>query len=83
MITDEIDKFRNDFLKMVIDQEKEKEMAQKLTQSKCFHQYTIIGVTYQSGKDAYQERTCSKCEHSDIRSIKVWEGAKYGKCAIM
>ncbi len=83
MITNEIDKFRNDFFEMVLQQEKDKEMKEKLTQTKCFHRYDIIGMTYGNGREMYQERTCSKCQHSDIRSIKVWEGTKYGKCIMM
>lgn len=80
---DKIDKIRNDFFEMVIQQEEEKRMAEKLAQTKCFHVYSMIGVTYHNGKDKYQERTCSKCFHSDIRSMKVWEGTKLGKCTIM
>lgn len=79
---DQIDKFRNDFFEMVLKQEKEKEMAQKLAQTNCFHDFSIIGISYRSGQETYQERICSKCDRSDIRSIKVWEGAKYGKCVI-
>jgi len=80
---DQIDKIRNDFLDMVLREEEEKRMKEKLTQTNCYHHYTIIGITYKNGKDNYQERTCSKCSHSDIRSIKVWEGTKLGKCSIM
>ena len=80
---DKIDQIRNDFFEMVIKQEEEKRMAEKLAQTKCFHIYSIIGVTYHNGKEKYQERTCSKCSHSDIRSIKVWEGTKLGQCSIM
>ena len=80
---DQIDKIRNDFFDMVLQQEEEKRMKEKLVQTNCFHQYSIIGVTYHNGKERYQERSCSKCFHSDIRSIKVWEGTKLGKCSIM
>ena len=83
MIVNEIDKFRNDFFEKVVKEEKEKKQAIQLAQSQCFHQYDIVSATYQNGKNTYQERTCSKCNHADVRSIKVWEGTKLGKCAIM
>jgi len=83
MITNEIDKFRNDFFEKVLAQEKEKEMAQKLAKTNCPHLYNMIGQTFYNGKDTYQERTCSKCYHSDIRAIRVWEGTKLGKCIVM
>lgn len=79
---DPIDKIRNDFFEMVIQEEREKEIAQKLMQTNCFHHYSIEGATYHNGKTSYQERTCSKCFHSDIRAVKVWEGTKLGKCII-
>ena len=82
MITNQIDKFRNDFFEMVVKQEKEKEAAQKLLQSQCFHLYDIIVNTYSQGTKVYQERMCSKCQHSDVRSITVWEGTKRGQCII-
>jgi len=83
MIVNEVDKFRADFFEKVIKEEKENKQALQLAQSRCFHQYDTILAHYQSGKDMYQERMCSKCNHADIRSVKVWEGTKLGKCAIM
>ena len=71
MNINEIDKFRNDFLDTIIKDAKEKENAKKLAQKNCFHKYTITGPKTPSG---YQERTCSKCEHSAIKSVKVWQG---------
>jgi len=80
---DRIEQIRNDFMDLILREEKEKEQALKLQQANCFHQYSIIGSTYTHGRDTYQERTCSKCQHTHIRSIKVWEGAKYGSCLVM
>ena len=71
MNINEIDKFRADFFDKVIKDAKEKENAKKLAQKNCFHKYTITGPISQSG---YQERTCSKCEHSAIKSVRVWQG---------
>jgi hypothetical protein len=74
-----VDKFRNDFFEKIIKEEKEKEQAKILLQRKCFHKYNIMGIINQNG---YQERTCSKCQHSVIKSIRVWEGSKNGECVI-
>jgi hypothetical protein len=81
MNINEIDKFRNDFFDKVIKDAKEKEQIKKLAQKNCFHKYTIIGTITPSG---YQERTCSKCEHSAIKSVRVWEGSSRsgGECTI-
>jgi hypothetical protein len=46
---------------------------QKLIQSKCFHLYNIIDETF---SNTHQQRTCSKCGHSLIKRINVWEGSK-------
>jgi hypothetical protein len=71
MNINEIDKFRADFFDKVIKDAKEKENAKKLAQKNCFHTYTVMGhITNTS----YQERTCSKCEHSAIKSVRVWQG---------
>jgi hypothetical protein len=79
MNVNEIDKFRNDFFDKVIKDAKEKEQAKKLAQKNCFHKYTLLGVITTAG---YQERTCSKCGHSAIKSVRVWEGSKNGECII-
>jgi hypothetical protein len=68
-----IDEFRSAFFQKVIDQEKEREQEEKLIQSKCFHLYNIIDETF---SNTHQQRTCSKCGHSLIKRIKVWEGSK-------
>jgi hypothetical protein len=75
-----VDKFRNDFFEKIIKEEKEKEKALILAQKNCFHSYNLMGNITRNG---YQERTCSKCEHSTIKSIRVWEGSKNGQCIIV
>ena len=80
MNVNEIDKFRSDFFDKVIKDANEKERAEKLAQKNCFHKYTLLGVITQSD---YQERTCSKCGHSAIKSVRVWEGSKNGECIIV
>ena len=77
MITNEIDKFRKEFFDKIIKEEKEKAAAIMLAQKNCFHNYTIMGLINQNG---YQYRTCSKCNHSALKSIRVWEGTK--ECVI-
>jgi hypothetical protein len=72
-----VDEFRNAFFQKVIDQEKEREREEKLLQSKCFHLYNIIDETF---SNTHQQRTCSKCGHSLIKRIEVWEGSK--RCII-
>ena len=79
MNINEIDKFRNDFFDKVIKDAKEKEKAEKLAQKNCFHKYSVMGPITQAG---YQERTCPKCGHSTIKSVRVWEGSKNGECII-
>ena len=87
MRVNEIDKFRQDFFDKVIADEKEKERILKEKQRKCFHTYNIMGLT---GPNGYQERTCSKCGHSDIKSLRVWNsmhinggGGSGGNCVVM
>ena len=72
-----IDEFRSAFFQKVIDQEKEQDRAEKEMQSKCFHLYNIIDDTF---SNTHQQRTCSKCGHSLIKRIQVWEGSK--RCII-
>jgi hypothetical protein len=69
MRTNEIDKFRQDFFNKVIADEKEKERIIKEKQRKCFHNYNIMEPV---GANGYQKRTCSKCDHYDVKSIRVW-----------
>jgi hypothetical protein len=71
MNINEIDKFRNNFF--------DKERVEKLAQKNCFHKYSVMGPITQAG---YQERTCPKCGHSTIKSVRVWEGSKNGECII-
>lgn len=83
MYTNEIDKFRQDFFNKVIADEKEKERVLKEKQRKCFHTYNIMGLI---GPNGYQERTCSKCEHSDVKSIRIWNNTRLSgssDCIIM
>ena len=79
MNINEIDKFRNDFFDKVIKDAKEKENAKKLAQKNCFHKYTITNPVAAVTPSGYQERTCSKCEHSAIKSIRVWQGSSNGR----
>lgn len=79
MNINEVDKFRNDFFEKLIKEEQEKERAKKIAQKHCFHNYNIMGMVNQNG---YQERTCCKCGHNTIKSIRVWEGTKRGDCVI-
>ena len=80
MIVNEVDKFRSDFFNKLIKEEKEKERAKILEQKRCHHKYDIQGNITENG---YQERTCSKCGHSALKSVRVWEGSKNGNCIIM
>jgi len=73
MISNDIDKFRNTFFDKLLQEEKEKEKQIQDEQEKCFHLYNIVDSTLPNG---YQKRTCSKCNHSDIKSRKVWQGTK-------
>ena len=79
MIRNEIDEFRKNFFEKLIKEEKDKERAIKMAQANCFHNYNIMGLVNQNG---YQERTCSKCGHSALKNIKVWEATKNGTCSI-
>jgi hypothetical protein len=79
MNINEIDKFRNDFFDKLIKEEKEKEKAKIMAQKHCFHNYNLMGIINENG---YQERTCSKCGHSALKSVQVWEGTKNGSCII-
>jgi hypothetical protein len=79
MNVNEVDKFRNNFFEKLIKEETEKERALKLAQSQCFHNYNIMGIV---GDNGYQQRTCCKCGHSALKSVRVWEGTKNGNCSI-
>jgi hypothetical protein len=79
MIRNEIDDFRNNFFDKLIKEEKEKEKALKHKQANCFHKYDVEGLINENG---YQQCTCSKCGHSAIKNIKVWNATKNGKCSI-
>lgn len=79
MNINEVDKFRNDFFDKLIKDEKEKERAKLMAQKQCFHNYNLLGLLSSNG---YQERTCSKCNHSCVKSLRVWEGSKNGECII-
>ena len=81
-----VDAFRNKFFDTLINEQKEKEKQIKIAQKGCFHNY----VTDQRAdrradhraESMYQERICSKCNHSAIKSVKVWNGTKNGTCNI-
>lgn len=79
MNVNEIDKFRNDFFEKVIQAEREKEKERKLEQKNCFHNYSIMGAISING---YQHRTCSKCDHSAVKSLRIWSAEKAGSCII-
>ena len=79
MLTNEVDKFRQDFFEKLIKDQKEKAKQQKLTQKNCHHNYNILGNIQQNG---YQERECSKCGHSAIKKIQSWDTINNGKCII-
>ena len=74
-----VDAFRNNFFDKLINEQKEKERQTKILQKNCFHNYVITNTTQNIN---YQERICSKCEHSAIKSVKVWNGTKNGTCTI-
>jgi len=76
-MANEIDKFRENFFDTVIEIEKKKEQDDKLAQANCFHNYNLIGPIYSK---SYQLRMCSKCRHSAVKRIEVWEGTKH--CSI-
>ena len=79
MNINEIDKFRNDFFEKLIKEEKEKEVAIILAQKNCYHNYNIMSLVSANG---YQERKCCKCNHTIIKSLRIWEGTKHGTCII-
>jgi peptide subunit release factor 1 (eRF1) len=70
---DEIDKFRNSVLDKIIETETLKEQKEKAKQRMCHHSYDLIGNIYSK---RYQHRQCSKCGHSAMKRIEVWEGTK-------
>ena len=72
-----VDAFRNNFFDKLINEQKEKERQIKILQKNCFHNY-VTTITNTN----YQERICSKCEHSAIKNVKVWNGTKNGTCTI-
>jgi hypothetical protein len=74
-----VDEFRNAFFDKLIKEEQEKKRALELAQKNCFHSYNIMGIVNQNG---YQERTCCKCGHSAVKSVRIWEGTKNGSCII-
>ena len=73
MRVNEIDTFRQTFFDKVIQEQKEKENQQKRIQQTCLHRYEML-EQYTNG---YQKRICSKCEHTDIKHYRVWEGTKH------
>ena len=73
---DEINRFRQAFFDTVIESEQKKEQEERLLQSTCFHLYKIIGETYHRKRITYQQRACSKCGHTAIKRLEVWEGSK-------
>jgi hypothetical protein len=79
MIVNEVDKFRNDFFEKLIKEEKEKERTLHLKQKNCHHDYSIQGHTTPNG---YQSRSCSKCGHEALKSLRVWQGTANGTCII-
>ena len=79
MLTNEVDKFRQDFFEKLIKEEKEKANKLKLAQKNCHHNYNILGAVQQNG---YQERECSKCGHSAIKRIQIRDANKKGNCII-
>jgi hypothetical protein len=72
-----VDAFRNNFFDKLINEQKEKERQIKIFQKKCFHNYITTKTD-----STYQERICSKCDHSAIKNVKVWNGTKNGSCII-
>jgi hypothetical protein len=74
-----VDKFRNDFFDKLIREEKEKEKALHIKQKNCRHNYSILGPV---NINDYQSRTCSKCGHEVLKSLRVWQGTTNGTCQI-
>jgi len=73
MATNPVDEFRINFFDSLIKEETEKVQQLKLQQQNCFHHYSLVIDTYQG---EYQLRACSKCGHTAVRRISVWEGSK-------
>ena len=78
MNINEIDKFRNDFFEKLIKEEKEKERIKQFAQKNCYHTYNIMGFV----TNGYQERTCCKCNHTVVKSVRIWKGTQNGTCII-
>lgn len=72
MIVNEIDKFRNEYLSKIIEEEASKECTLKLKQKNCFHNYVLVAPLAMP----VQEGTCSKCGHSIVRKMNVSESTK-------
>jgi hypothetical protein len=68
-----VDKFRAEFFEKIVKEEQAKEKAQQLAQKNCFHNFNLRGIITEGG---YQQRTCSKCGLSALKSVRVWEGTK-------
>jgi hypothetical protein len=79
MNINEVDKFRKDYFEKLIKAEKDKEKEIVLAQKNCFHYYNLMGIVTGNG---YQQRTCSKCGHTDIKSIRTWESMSNKNCVI-
>ncbi len=77
MIKNQNDEFRKAFFDKLIADEKEKTAQTIREQANCSHKYDILSRVTSNG---YQSRTCSKCGHSAIKSIKVWNGTRNGSC---
>ena len=81
-----VDAFRNKFFDTLINEQKEKEKQIKIAQKGCFHNYVMDQRADHradhKAESMYQERICSKCNHSAIKSVKVWNGTKNGTCNI-
>jgi hypothetical protein len=73
MRVNEIDTFRQNFFDKIIEEQKEKEKQQIKLQKECYHRYEILEA-YPNG---YQKRICSKCDHTAIKHLRVWEGTKH------
>jgi len=73
MRTNQIDEFRDKFFSNMIEEAKKQEEAKRMIQLKCTHHYGLILESY---PNSYQQRACTKCGHSDVRKLEVWEGTK-------
>jgi hypothetical protein len=74
IVIDPIDRFRADFYDNLIQEETKMANDEKLKQTTCYHQYSIMEPIYQQ---TYQQRTCAKCGHSAVKRVTVWEGSKH------